>query len=274
MQTTANQIFGNSPILEQALSSSDYRHKSSKALSGKELNLHDESQKVSNYENRDEKIIYKLVEIILLNNEPIKLLYIFLSEIGNLFASHSEILFQDSSKMTNNIKYLENILCKIIVIIDKFIKMRELEKCNIDLYKITSILNNFYLPFSEIRTTYLNFYIKLIFLSITKTHFDVDFAIRKKFFSQFFEYIFDIIQNYKDYEKLINIPDDYIKLIEIIIIFLRTFSKSRLEDIYIVFKLSGIVIRKIYNQNCKNIHFMQLVMVYVLVAFICPVILS
>lgn len=272
MQIIANQLF-NSNLIELGMNSQELLYKKPRNLSSKNLIFQEDSQKIVVHP-KDEKIIYKLVEIILLNNEPIRLFYIFLTDISNLFASQSEIIFQDSNKMPNNIKYLENLLSNIILIIEKFIRMKELEKCNIDLYKITSILNNFYLPFSEIKTTYLNFYIKLIFISLTKTKFEVDLPIRKKFFSQFFEYIFDIVQNFKDYERIINIPDDYIKLIEIIIIFLRNFSKSSIEDIYIVFKLSGIVIKKIFNQNNKNIYFMQLMMVYVLVAFICPVVLS
>lgn len=272
MQVIANQLF-NSNINEIGLNSQEIHYKNSKHLSSKNIMLQDETQKVL-VVSKDEKIIYKLVEIILLNNEPIKLFYFFLTDISNLFANQSESLLKDSNKMPNIINYLEYLLNKIILLIEKFIRMKELEKCYIDLHKITSILINFYLPFSEIKTTYLNFYVKLIFLSLTKTKFDVDFPIRKKFFSQFFEYVFDIVQNFKDYEKMINVPEDYIKLIEIIIIFLRNFSKSCIEDIYIVFKLSGIVIKKIYHQNNKNIYFMQLMMVYVLVAFICPVILS
>ena len=272
MQIIGNDLF-NTNMIELGGYSQEFQYKNSKILSSRNMIMQDDTQKLIVH-SKDEKIIYKLVEIILLNNEPIKLFYIFLTDISNLFASQSEIIFQDSNKMPNNIKYLENLLNKIIIIIEKFIRMKELEKCNIDLYKITTILNNFYLPFSEIKTTYLNFYIKLIYHSLTKTKFEVDLPIRKKFFSQFFEYIFDIVQNYKDYEKIINIPDDYIKLIEIVIIFLRNFSKSNIEDIYIVFKLSGIVIKKIFNQNNKNIYFMQLMMIYVLVAFICPVLLS
>ncbi len=272
MQMTANQLFNNNNY-DIITTSLEYQNKNTKNLSSRNIIIQEDSQKITSF-IKDEKIIFKLVEIILLNNEPIKLLYFFLTDISSLFASHSEILFQDSTKMSNNIRYLENLLSKIILIIEKFFRMKELEKCNIDLYKITSILNNLYLPFSELKTTYLNFYIKLIYLSIIKTKFEIEFPIRKKFFSQFFEYISDIVQNYKDYERLINIPEDYIKLIEIIIIFLKNFSKASIEDIYIVFKLSGIVIKKVYNQNMKNINFMQLMMIYILVAFISPVILS
>jgi len=266
----ANQLF-NSNLIEVGVNSQEIEYKISKNYSSRNLNIQDDTPMIVHF---DDKIIYKLVEIILLNNEPIKLFYNFLTDISNLFAGQGEVVIEDYCKMSNKIKYLESLLSKIILIIEKFIKMKELDKCNIDVHKITTILNNFYLPFSEIKITYLNFYIKLIFLSLTKTKFDVDFQIRKKFFSQFFEYISDIVQNFKDYEKIINITEDYIKLIEIIIIFLRNFSKSCIEDIYIVFKLSGIVIKKIYNQNNKNINFMQLMMIYVLVAFICPVILS
>lgn len=272
MQVTANELF-NTNSKELVINSQDFQCKNSKIFSSRNMIQPDDTQKIFVH-SKDEKIIYKLVEIILLNNEPIKLLYTFLTNISNLFASQSEIIFQDSNRMPNNMRYLENLLNKVILIIEKFIKMKELEKQNTDLYKITSILNNFYLPFSEIKTTYLNFYIKLIFLSLTKTKFEVDFMLRKKFFTQFFEYIFDIVNNYKEYEKIINIPDDYIKLIEIIIIFLRNFSKSNIEDIYIVFKLNGLVIKKIFNQNSKNIYFIQLMMIYILIAFICPVLFS
>lgn len=270
MQITANHLFFNFSN-DGTNSSIEYAQKTNRIVSSRNnILMQDESLKII---TKEEKIIFKLVEIILLNNDPIKLLYLFLSEVSILFNNHSETVIQDSNKIVNNIKYLESVLFRIIIIIEKFIKMKELEKSNIDLYRITSILNNFYLQFSEIKSTYLNFYIKLIYLSITKTKLEMEFNVRKKFFSQFFEYIFDIVQNYKDYDKVIILPDDYMKLIEIIIIFLRNFSKSNVEDIYVVFKLTGIVIKKVFNQNIKNIFFTQLMMIYVLVAFISPLIL-
>jgi hypothetical protein len=113
-----------------------------------------------------------------------------------------------------------------------------------------------------------------MYLCITKTKFDVEFKIRKKLITQFFGYLFDLIQNYQIYEKVLNLPEDFIKLIEIIIIFLKNFGKASIEDIFIVFKMTGVVIKKINNENSKNISFIQLSYVYFLVSFICPIILS
>ena len=271
MQITANQLY-----IPNEINSSVYENnfKYSKNISSRNIILQEESLKGVVVVSKDERLLYKIVEIILLNNEPVKQLYLFLLEVSILYETHSQIIFQDSNKMINNVKYLENILLKIISMLEKFHKMKELEKSYVDIFKISMILNNFYIPFSEIKSTYLNFYSKLIYLSVTKTKCEIDFRARKKFYSQIFEYIFDMIQNFKEYEKSINIPEEYIKLIEIILIFLKNYSKSNVEDIYIVFKLSGIVIKKIHTQNSKNIFFIQLIMVYIMIAFICPVILA
>jgi hypothetical protein len=219
-------------------------------------------------------MIIKLIEIIHLNNEPVKLFFLFLTEISNLFELHSQYITQDSSRISINVLYLDRVLSKIILVIEKFLKTKEYEICNIELEKIITILNNFYIDFSEIKITYLDFYIKFIYLCLTKTKFEVEFKIRKKLITQFFGYLFDIIQNYPKYEKVLNLPEDFIKLIEIIIIFLKNFGKASIEDIFIVFKMTGVVIKKINNENSKNISFMQLSLIYFLVSFICPIILS
>jgi len=169
---------------------------------------------------------------------------------------------------------LEIILSKIGLIVEKFIKIKEYENCNIELEKIITILNNFYLDFSEIKSTYINFFIKFIYFCLTKLKFDVEFKMRKKLISQFFGYVFDIIQNYEKFEKTLNLPEDFTKLIEIVIIFLKSYGRASIEDIFIVFKMTGVVIKKIQNENSKNISFMQLSMIYFLISFICTMILT
>jgi hypothetical protein len=166
---------------------------------------------------------------------------------------------------------------------NKFTKNANYEICNIEIEKIMAILNNFYLDFSEIKPIYLNFYIKFMYFCLRNTKFVVEFKIRKTLISQFFSFIYDMIQNYSLYEKFlnINIPEDFIKLIEILIFFLKNFGKINIEDIFIIIKMTRIVIKKINNENpnlnnlnnlnsgTKNISFMQISMIYFLVNFIC-----
>jgi hypothetical protein len=233
---------------------------------------------------KEDKILFKLIEIIQLNNEPIKLFFLCLKEISILFELHSQNIIQDSSKISMNIFYLEVVLSKIIFILDKFIKKPNYEIYNIEFEKIISILNNFYLDFSEIKPIYLNFYLKFMYFCLINTKFKVEFKIKKKLISQFYSFIFDIIQNYSKYEKNfnLNLPQDFIKLIEIIIIFFKNFGKLSIEDIFIINKMTRIVIKKINNENInsnmnsdlnsksnlKNVSFMQISMIYFLVNFV------
>ena len=87
-------------------------------------------------------MIIKLIEIIHLNNEPVKLFFLFLTEISNLFELHSQYITQDSSRISINVLYLDRVLSKIILVIEKFLKTKEYEICNIELEKIITILNN------------------------------------------------------------------------------------------------------------------------------------
>ena len=144
MQIIANQLFN---LIQEISYTNIEDTKNSKNLSNRlDDDSHNNNYNQNNIIQKDSNIskidlmIIKLLEIIQLNNEPVKLFFLFLMEISNLFELHSQYINQNPSRISKNILYLDRVLSKIVIVIEKFLKINENEICNIELEKIIAIL--------------------------------------------------------------------------------------------------------------------------------------
>ncbi len=223
------------------------------SLSNTIINISNTNSNITNINEIDNKI-NRLYEFILNTADPYKFVISLITNIGKFFKiqAENEIIPDDSKK-----KLMNEIYKKIIYLLNKFPRDK-----NFDIYdshqfnynydralfdpdEIFMILFNFSTGVKALRQNYILFYIK--FFIFVDMHFKIEFEFihRKKLFLTIYEMFYELIINSRDYDDIYVTVDEFIKLMEMLLVIVKTYSKGNFEDAYLIYKMNSMVYKKI-----------------------------
>ena len=93
------------------------------------------------------------------------------------------------------------------------------------------------------------FFIKFFFFVEFNFKLELGFIHRKKLYVILFEMFYELIINLEVYENNNMCLDEFLKLIELLIVVIKTYSKLNLEDGYLIYKMMAMVVKKISIGN-------------------------
>jgi hypothetical protein len=209
------------------------------------------SEVLCNIQISDEKFLVRLQEILEVNLNPCKLIINFISNISKLFlfGQNLELKYQNQNAL--NIELLDKMLKKLITFLSKFSNFHLKEKSILDRDEFFHIINNFSPRHQKLRLNYIMFFIKFFIFVEFNFKLELEFIHRKKIYLTITEIFYELIVNFNNYQNsFINI-DEYCKLIEVLIIIIKTYSKNNYEDGYLIYKMLALIIKKL-NKSENN----------------------
>lgn len=218
-------------------------------------------------EENDEKYLIRLQEILSHSAEPPKLIMSFLSNISKFFFNQNNLVLTSSEQININNLLLERIYKKLIIFLHKFSSQsgadaRETFSLNYMFYKekltlerdeLFNIIQNFSTNNKELRQHYIMFFIKFFIFIEFNFKLELEFFHRKKIYVIICEMFYELINNFSTYENPHITIDEIIKLLELLIIVMKTYSKVNLEDGYLIYKMVAMIVKKISSKiNERN----------------------
>jgi hypothetical protein len=207
---------------------------------------------LDNAQDNEDRLLIRLYDILNQSIDPLKLLVSLISNISKFFYNQVNMKYESEEQVKINMKFLEKIYKKLNIFFTKFSNFHsKREKHALERDEVFSVLNNFSISIKLLRTNYIMLFIK--FFSFVELNFklDLEFTHRKKIYVMIFEMFFEIISTYSMYENNHLSNDEFLKLIELVLIVMKNYSKASLEDGYLIYKMTGIVIKKLL-QFYKN----------------------
>lgn len=214
-----------------------------------------------NFEVQEEKLLDRLCDILNHNNEPSKLFVNLLANISKLFNVQAKIHFDNSNEKINT-DYLNKVLKKLILFMNKFSNSAgNKTKTSLDRDELFHIIQNFSLENDEIRLNCIMFFIKLFIFVEYNFVVELEYANRKKIYFLIFEVFYELIANFTNYNNPNITIEEFMKMIEVLIIMMKNYSKMKFEDAHLIYRLTGMVFKKIgSNPNSKfsaNVNLMK-----------------
>lgn len=204
------------------------------------------NETVSGVHESDEHFLCRLHEILSQTSDPYKLIICLLSNISKFFYSQTASnMIQAYNIPEQNLIFLNKIYTKLIIFLNKFSHFHSKEKGTLDRDEFFNIINNFSTNFKNLRPNYVMFFIK--FFIFVEYHFklELEFLHRKKLYINIFEMFYEIIVNFHVYDNYQQNVDEFLKLLELLVIVMKTYSKFNLEDGYLIYKIISMVCKKI-----------------------------
>jgi hypothetical protein len=223
-------------------------------------------------EENDEKYLLRLQEILSQTAEPPKLIMSLLSNISKFFFNQNNLNLSSPEQININNLLLERIYKKLIIFLHKFSSQsssRETfshnymfykEKSTLERDELFNIIQNFSTNNKVLRQHYIMFFIKFFIFIEFNFKLELEFFHRKKIYVIICEMFYELINNYSTYENPHITIDEMTKLIELLIIVMKTYSKVNLEDGYLIYKMVAMIVKKISSRiseggnNINNNH--------------------
>lgn len=237
-------------------------------------------------EVQEEKLLDRLCEILSQNAEPSKHFVSLITNISKIFNNQARIHY-DSHNEKINTEYLNKVLKKLTLFVNKFSNaVHKSNKTVLDRDEMFHIVQNLSVENDELRLNCIMFFIKFfIFVEYNFTT-ELDYTHRKRIYFIIFEMFYELIANFANYSSQNLAIEEFMKLIEVLIIMMKNYSKTHFEDAYLIYKLNGIVYKKIAGSakintnisvikshdsiagfNKRSMTCMQLSMSYLLISF-------
>ena len=208
-----------------------------------------------NIEVQEEKLIDRLCEILSQNSEPAKLFVSLLLNISKLFNNHAKINYDNHNEKIKN-QFLNRVLKKLILFVNKFSNIGNKIKYNLDRDELFQLIQNFSVENDELRMNCIIFFNNFfIFIEYNCTT-DLEYIHRKKIYLTIFEMFYELITNFTNYNNPQLTIEEFMRLIEVLIIMMKNYSKTHFEDAYLIYKLNRIIFKKIgsYNKLHNNLN--------------------
>jgi len=216
--------------------------------------IEDTLSEILNSKDNEEKFLMRLFEIIAGSNFPFKLMISLISNISKFFFNQISANYEQPNQVTLNIQLLDRIYTKLIIFLNKFSTYHAKEKSSLDRDEFFNIIQNFSTNVKMLRSNYILLFVKFFVFVEFNFKIDLEFVHRKKLYVTVFEMFYELIVNFDIYENSQMNLEEFIKLIELFIIIMKNYSKFKLEDGYLIYKIVAMVIKKIgfYNHNISS----------------------
>jgi hypothetical protein len=196
----------------------------------------------------NEKLLQRLYIIITQNNEPLKLLISFVSILSKLFAIQNNSSFNTFKQKEINMKVLDMIYQKLFIFFVKYSNFHVKERGSLDQDELFNILTNFSTNFKELRGSYVKFFTQFFIYVEVNYILELEFTLRKKLYVIIYEILYDLVATVDLFNDIkVNI-EEFLKLMELVILLVKSRSNSYIEDAYLNYKMLSIVMKK-FNLN-------------------------
>jgi hypothetical protein len=198
----------------------------------------------------NEKLLQRLYVIITQNKEPLKLFISFISILSKLFVIQINTHYTDQKQVELNMKLLEMIYIKLHIFFTKYSNFHVREKCNLDRDELFNIITNFSTQNKELKGHFLKFFVQFFIYVEINYILELEFSHRKRLYIIVFELLYDLISDADLLGDLKLTSEEFIKLLELLVILMKNFSNNYLEDGYLNYKMLSIIMKKLLI-NCE-----------------------
>lgn len=223
----------------------------------------------NNSSEKEEKLLLRLSEIISNSKEPLKLFVSLFTNLSKIFHLQINVHYPTEEQINFNYKFLDKFFRKLILFLTKYSNFHLHDKDLLDKDEVMSIINNFSNNKHELKYLYIQFYVKFLFFIEFNYKIELEFIHKKKIYVTIFEFFCEIILHYS--ENLEIYSEEYIKMIELLIILMKNHSKHNLEDGYLIYRMMGIILNKfsigLERENSK-FNSIQLILTYQLTCLV------